>query len=83
MPTPANSMNQSGASGIVNWDGVSIESTTVLTQYSTLTAASSNTINNVSPGVSGTVLTSNGPSAQPTYQSSGASIARTFLLMGG
>lgn len=37
-------------------------------QYNTLTAGANNLINNVSPGSSGQILTSNGPAAQPTYQ---------------
>ena len=40
----------------------------VVTQYNTLTGGANNTINNVSPGTSGWVLTSNGASAQPTFQ---------------
>ncbi|PWU06765.1 MAG: hypothetical protein C5B43_01245 [Verrucomicrobia bacterium] len=39
-----------------------------VTQYNTLTGAASNLINNVSPGQAGWVLTSNGLSAQPSYQ---------------
>jgi hypothetical protein len=67
--TPANSMNlNSTVSGLVNWDGISTMSSTALTLYSTLTGAGANTVNNVSPGTLGQVLTSNGASAQPTYQ---------------
>jgi hypothetical protein len=71
MPTPSNSLNlNSTTAGLVNWDGTATPSTTALTQYSTLTGASNNTVNNVSPGTSGQVLTSNGGSAQPTFQAS-------------
>jgi len=40
-----------------------------LSQYAILTGGANNTLNNVLPGVSGTVLTSNGVSAQPSFQS--------------
>lgn len=71
--TPSNSMNlNSTVSGLVNWNGVALMSSTALTQYSTLSAASSNTVNNIDPGSAGQVLTSNGASAQPTYQTPGS-----------
>ena len=80
--TPANGMNlNSTTSGIVNWDGNHVMSSTSLTQYSILSAASSNTINNISPGTSGFVLTSNGLSSQPTFQAaSSAGAAPTGSL---
>lgn len=49
------------------------------TQYNTQTGGANGTLNNVSPGTSGFVLTSNGASAQPTYQSSGLIVAVTEL----
>jgi hypothetical protein len=42
-----------------------------LVQYNTQTGDAGNTLFNVSPGTAGQVLTSNGASAQPTYQSTG------------
>ena len=67
--TPANSMNlNSTSSGLVNWDGTATESTTALVQYNVLSGASTNTVNNIAPSTSGFVLTSNGASAQPTFQ---------------
>jgi hypothetical protein len=65
MPTPANSINESGSIGTVQFDGV----------------ATFSTVN----GSAGQILTSNGPTNAPTYQTSAStnSIARTFLLMGG
>jgi hypothetical protein len=66
--TPANSMNLSSASGIVNWDGTATMATTALTQYNTLVGASANTIANIAPGTSNYVLTSNGASANPAYK---------------
>lgn len=69
MPGPANPMNlQSATPGLVNWDGTSAMSSTALTQYSVLSAASNNTLNNISPGLAGQILMSNGASVQPTFQ---------------
>ena len=69
--TPSNSMNlNSTTSGLVNWDGVSVMSSTALTEYSVLSGDSSNTINNIVPNTAGYVLTSNGAAAQPTFQAS-------------
>jgi hypothetical protein len=39
-----------------------------VTQYNTITCGANNALNNVSPGTSGWVLTSNGAAAQPTFQ---------------
>jgi hypothetical protein len=67
--TPANSFNQnSTSSGLQNWDGVATPSTTALVQYYVVSGASANTVNNIAPSTSGFVLTSNGGSAQPTFQ---------------
>ena len=66
--TPANAMNLSSASGIVNWDGTATMSTTALTQYYTLVGASANTISSIAPGTSNYVLTSNGAAANPSYK---------------
>lgn len=67
---PSNSMNlTSTTSGLATWDGTSTMSSTALTQYYVLSGASSNTVNNISPGsTSGYVLTSNGASSQPSFQ---------------
>lgn len=71
--TPSNSMNLNATiSGLANWDGVSILSVTPLSQYSTLAAGSNKTVANITPGTIGQVLTSNGPSALPTYQNAAA-----------
>jgi hypothetical protein len=43
----------------------------VITQYSVMTGDANNLLNNVTPGLAGTVLTSNGVSAQPTFQAGG------------
>ncbi len=39
-----------------------------ITQYNVQTGSATNTLNQVAPGASGTVLTSNGASSQPTFQ---------------
>jgi len=51
-----------------------------ITQYNTLTGDSNNLINNVSPGTSGQVLTSNGASAQPTFQTLSGSSGALILI---
>jgi len=62
-------MNQnSTSSGLWTWDGVATASTTGLVQYNVLLGASTNTIQNEAPGVAGTVLTSNGVAAYPSFQ---------------
>lgn len=46
-----------------------------VTQYNVITGGASNVLNNVAPGASGTVLTSNGASSQPTFQAVASTIA--------
>ena len=66
---PGNAINcNTTVSGLVTFDGASTFTTTALTQYSTLSGASANTVNLISPGTAAQVLTSNGVAAQPTYQ---------------
>lgn len=66
-PTPANALNIKNA-GITIFDGTATFTATTTTQYNTLVGNTGNTIANVSPGTSGQVLTSNGASANPSYQ---------------
>ena len=64
----ANSINESGASGLCNFDGTATFGTTAATQYNVLTGASANTVNNVAPSAtSGVPLISQGASAQPIF----------------
>ena len=67
MSVPCNSLDISQA-GLVRFDGTSNFTGVTLTQYNTLVGSSSNGITSVSPGTSGYVLTSNGASANPSYQ---------------
>lgn len=61
--------------GLVKANGSGVFSGETTTQYNVLSGAASNGINNIAPGTAGYVLTSNGPSAQPTFQAaSGGSI---------
>jgi hypothetical protein len=79
--TPSNAMNlNSTTSGLVNWDGVSVMSSTGLTQYDTLAAGSSNTIHNVAVGTAGQVLTSNGANMYPTYQTPQLMVIKSALV---
>lgn len=56
-----------------------------LTQYNVLSAASSDSINNIAPSTAGFVLTSNGPAAQPTFQASagGSSLDYSMVFLYG
>jgi hypothetical protein len=65
--TAGNALNIKSA-GIPIFDGTATFTATTTTQYNTLTGGTGNTINNVSTGTTGQVLTSNGNAAQPTYQ---------------
>lgn len=65
--TPANALNIT-QTGIQVFDGTATFTGTTTTQYNTLIGGTSNTIGNVSPGTSTYVLTSNGASANPSYQ---------------
>ena len=65
--TAGNSLNITSA-GIPVFDGTATFSATTTTQYNTLVGSTGNTIANISPGTSTYVLTSNGASANPSYQ---------------
>jgi hypothetical protein len=65
--TPANSINEAGASGLVNFNGTATFSTTPLVLYNVLTGAGTNTVNNVAPSTAGQVLTSTGATSQPVF----------------
>ena len=67
MSTPANGLNISQP-GIVGFDGNFTFTGNAVNQYNTITGGPSNTLNNVTPGALGYVLTSNGPFTQPSYQ---------------
>lgn len=68
---PSNSMNLSGAIGIVTWDGTSSMSSTGLTQYSVLTGGSTaNAFNQIAPSTAGQLFTSAGATSQPTWTTS-------------
>lgn len=49
-------------------------------QYNTQTGDAGNNLFNVSPGTAGQVLTSNGPSAQPTYQTAGIPVTTPVFV---
>ena len=66
--TPANAINEAGASGLVNFNGIATFGTTALVQYNVLTGAGVNTVNNVAPSTAGYVLTSTGATSQPSFQ---------------
>jgi hypothetical protein len=53
------------------------------TQYNVQTGGIQGTLNNVAPGISGTVLTSTGATSQPTFQAAPQpSWDRVFATMG-
>ena len=59
----------------------------VITQYNVATGGASNTLNSVTPSTAGFVLTSNGASAQPTFQAASSGVTATdyryVFLFGG
>ena len=73
-----NSINVN-ASGVVSYDSTTgVFSESALTQHDVLVAGSGNSIVSISPSTAGLVLTSNGTSADPSFQaSSGGSITLT------
>lgn len=85
MPTTGNSLNISQV-GLVNFDGTATFTGVTVTQHDVLIGGASNAITSVSPSTAGFVLTSNGTSADPSFQvaaSGTSSWERTFLTMGG
>ncbi len=82
---PANALNLSSVAGVVLWDGSATLSTTAITQYDVLVGGTSNAISSISPTSNvGYVLTSNGLSANPSFQAApGGSITITGDTGGG
>ena len=66
--TPANADNINASAGVMSWDGVATINTSAITQYDILVGGASNAIVSVTPNTSGYVLTSNGTSANPSFQ---------------
>lgn len=65
--TPGNALNIT-QTGVVSFDGTSVFTGSTLTQHDVLIGGASNGINSLTPGASGTVLTSNGAGVDPSYQ---------------
>ena len=66
--TPANSLNLSGAAGVVSFNGTATVSTSAITQYDVLVGGASQAIANVAPSAtSGVPLISQGASANPAF----------------
>lgn len=63
----SNDLNISQA-GVVSFDGTAVFTGSPLTQHDVLVGGASNAITNVSPSTAGFVLTSNGISADPSFQ---------------
>jgi len=66
--TASNSLNISQA-GVVSFDGTATFTGSVLTQHDVLVGGTSNAVVSVTPGTAGLVLTSNGVSSDPSFQS--------------
>lgn len=85
--TSANSINESGASGLMTWDGTATASTQALVQYKIVSGASANTVNNITPSAtSGVPVISQGSAAQPIFGTAvvagGGTGAATFNING-
>src|ERR1700690_320823 len=72
--TPGNALNVSSA-GIIVFDGTATFSADTTTNHNVLLGAASNGITNVAPSTSGFVLTSNGASADPSFQANPGSFS--------
>lgn len=74
------------AAGIVTYDGAGNFSADTTTAHNVLVGATSNGITNIAPSASGTVLASNGVSADPSFQSVpgvGVTVTQHDVLVGG
>lgn len=76
--TPGNSLNISQA-GVVSFNGTATFTGSPLTQHDVLVGGTSNAITSITPSTAGFVLTSNGVSVDPSFQSVSASGALTTL----
>lgn len=77
-----NSLNIN-ASGVVSFNSTTgVFSESALTQHDVLVGSSSNAITSVAPGTAGFVLTSNGASADPSFQVSPAALTWTDVTSG-
>ena len=68
MPSTAGNSLNITQSGLQVFDGTATFTATTTTQYNTLVGNTGNTIANIAPGTATWVLTSNGASANPSYQ---------------
>ena len=73
MSTPANALDIT-QSGLVKFDGVSNFTGVTTTNHYVLVGAASNGVTNVTPSTSGKVLTSNGTSSDPSFETVSNSI---------
>lgn len=72
MTTPSNALNITSA-GLVKFDGSNLFSNTTTTQYNVLVGGVNNSIDNIPPSSNpGELLTSNGLSSPPSFQSAPA-----------
>jgi hypothetical protein len=72
--------------GVLTGNGTSPITANAVTQYGTLVAGAANAVASVGPGASGTVLASNGLSANPSYQAVpgiGTTVTQHYALVGG
>lgn len=79
--TPANADNINASAGVMSWDGVATINTSAITQYDILVGGASNAIGNISPSTSSYVLTSNGTSANPSFQVLPSTLAISYVAI--
>lgn len=79
--TPANADNINASAGVMSWDGVATINTSAITQYDILVGGASNAIVSVTPNTSGYILTSNGTSANPSFQVLPSTLAISYVAI--
>src|SRR5690242_5826211 len=81
----SNTIN-ANSTGVVAYNGSGNFTASAVTNHNVLVGGASNSITSVAPGASGTVLASNGASANPSFQTVagiGSTVTQHYSLVGG
>jgi hypothetical protein len=81
----SNTLN-ANSTGVVAYNGAGNFTASAVTNHNVLVGGTSNSITSVAPGSSGTVLVSNGASANPSFQAVagvGSTVTQHYSLVGG
>lgn len=86
LPVAGGGTGATTLTGVLTGNGTSPITASTITQYGSLVAGASNAVASVGPGAAGTVLASNGLSANPSYQvvpGIGSTVTQHDVLVGG